>query len=301
MDTQQAITDYLHHLAGLGHAATTLASSRNTLNLFAGYLKLQGITDMLQVTADIITDYKQQVMATTLAATTKQKRLRSVVRLFTWLKKTHALLINPAEGLADDIRVGRKIMPILTVEEVQKLLAQPDLSIQTGLRNRAIIELFYSSALRRSELCGLKVHDLDLSGRLVTVRSGKGGKDRIVPVGKTACHYLRCYLDEVRSGFAGKNPVNESLFLTHQGSTLAGGTIKDFLRRYQQQAGITKQRGSHILRRSCASHMLSGGADLRSIQELLGHEHLHTTQLYTFIAPVDLKEAHRQYHPGRNL
>ncbi len=301
MDLQQAITDYLQHLAGLGYAKTTMDSSNHKLNLFAGYLGQKGITDLLQVTADIMTDYKRQVMATTLAVTTKQKRLRTVARLFTWLKKTHALLINPIEGLADNIRVGRRIMPILTSQEVQKLMAQPDLQTKTGLRNRAIMELFYSSALRRSELCGLKVHNLDQAQRVVTVQNGKGAKDRIVPVGKIACHYLKVYLDEVRPIFAGKTPANEALFLTHLGATLAGGTVKDFLRKYQRQAGITKQRGSHILRRSCASHMLSRGSDIRHIQELLGHEHLHTTLLYTFIAPVDLKEAHRQYHPGRNL
>lgn len=301
MNIPRTITEYLQHLEGLGYAATTMASARDNLNFFTGYLREKGVTDLLQVSADIMAGYKREVMATTLAVTTKQKRLRVVVRLFTWLKSTHALLFNPAEGLADGIRAGRRIMPILTTLEVQKLMAQPDLRIKTGLRNRAIMELFYSSALRRAELCGLKLHDLDLAQRAVTVQNGKGGKDRMAPVGKTACSYLRRYLDEVRSGFAGKNPINESLFLTHRGATLAGGTVKDFLRRYHRQAGITKQRGSHILRRSCASHMLSGGADLRSIQELLGHEHLHTTQLYTFIAPVDLKEAHRQYHPGRNL
>lgn len=301
MNIPQTITEYLQHLEGLGQAATTLASSKDNLNVFAKYLRERGVTDLLQVTGGIMADYRQRIMATTLAVTTKQKRLRIVVRLFTWLENKSALFINPAEGLADSIRTGCRIMPILTTMEVQNLMAQPDLHTKTGLRNRAIMELFYSSALRRAELCGLKVHDLDLGGRVVTVRSAKGGKDRMVPVGKSACYYLKRYLDEVRSTFAGKNRVNDSLFLTHRGATLAGGTVKDFLRRYQLQAGITKQRGSHILRRSCASHMLSGGADLRSIQELLGHEHLHTTQLYTFIAPVDLKEAHRKYHPGRNL
>ncbi len=301
MDIEQTITEYLQHLEGFGQAATTLASGKDNLSVFAEYLREKGVTDLLQVTAGIMADYKRKVMATALAVTTKQKRLRIVARLFTWLTKTHVLLLNPAEGLADSIRTGRKIMPILTTLEVQKLMAQPDLSTKIGLRNRAIMELFYSSALRRSELCGLKVHDLDLGGRVVTVRSGKGGKDRMVPVGKNACYYLKRYLDEVRPTFAGKNPTNDSLFLTHRGATLAGGTVKDFLRIYHRQAGITKQRGSHILRRSCGAHMLSGGADLRSIQELLGHEHLHTTQLYTFIAPVDLKEAHHKYHPGRNL
>ena len=165
MDTQHAITDFLQHLEGLGHAATTMDGSRDNLNFFAEYLRGKGVTDLLQITAGIIADYKQQVMSTTLAVTTKQKRLRTVARLFTWLKCTHALLFNPAEGVADNIRVGRRIMPILTTEEVQKLLAQPDLNIKTGLRNRAIMELFYSSALRRSELCRLKLHDLDLAQR----------------------------------------------------------------------------------------------------------------------------------------
>ncbi len=301
MDIEQTITEYLQHLEGLGHAATTMASGRDNLKFFVGYLKEKGVTDLLQVTGCIMADYKQQVMATTLAITTKQKRLRIVVRLFTWLENKNALLINPAEGLTDTIWTGRRIMPILTALEVQKLMAQPDLSTNIGLRNRAIMELFYSSGLRRSELCGLKAHDLDLDGRVVTVRRDKGGKDRMVPVGTTACYYLNRYLAEVRPTFVGKNPMNESLFLTHQGATLAGGTVKDFLRIYSHKAGITKQRGSHILRRSCASHMLSGGADLRSIQELLGHKHLHTTQLYTFIAPIELKEAHRKYHPGKDL
>ena len=297
VDTQQSITDFLNHLAGLGHKETTISGSRCNLNFFAGYLREKGITDLLAVTAEIIDGYRQKVMAAELAVATKKKRLRIVARLFIRLKKTNSILVNPAVGLGEGIRTGRRIMPVLSIKEVQKLLEQPDTRTETGLRDRAIIELFYSSALRRCELCNLKVDDFDPLERTVTIRNGKGGKDRIVPVGESACHYLRRYLDEVRAGFSG----NEWFFLTRYGTPLQGGTVKDFLRRYQNQAGITKQLGSHILRRSCATHMLQQGGDIRHIQELLGHKHLKTCLLYTVVMDSDLKRAHNKYHPGRNL
>jgi len=298
MDVQETVSGFLHYLAGLGHKETTISGNRCQLNCFAEYLREKGITDLLSVTAGIIDDYRQKVMAAKLAVSTKKRQLRIVARLFIRLKSTNRILVNPAVSLGEGIKTGHRIMPVLSIEEIQKLLAQPDIKTGTGLRDRAIIELFYSSALRCCELCSLRVEDFDPVEGTVTVTNGKGGKDRIVPVGKSACQYLQRYLDEVRIGFGG---ACDSLFLTRYGTALKGGTIKDFLRNYQLRIGVVKEAGSHILRRSCATHMLSRGSDIRYIQELLGHSHPETCSVYTVVKDIEIKEAHNRYHPGRNL
>ena len=179
---------------------------------------------------------------------------------------------------------------------MKRLLAAVDLEKPLGTRDRAILELLYSTGLRAGELVHLGVSDLDEANGTLTVRQGKGGKDRVVPVGEIAFHYLKCYLTEARSRLLGPASV-EILFLTQKGSPMSGANPGMMVRWYARRARISRPANAHMIRRSCATHMLRRQAPIRYIQELLGHRSLDTTQRYTQVVISDLKRIHRRTHP----
>jgi integrase/recombinase XerD len=231
----------------------------------------------------------------------KALKLRPVKRLFEHLVKTHKLLINPTEGLKETCRKHRKIGPVLTLEEVKKLMDQPNLSLRTGIRDRAIMEVLYATAIRLDELLALEVYHVDLADKVLYIRKGKGRKQRVVPLGKAATARLREYLKKIRGHYAKKCPKQRRLFLLNTGETLTPGCIRTNLRKYRTQAGIDKPVSPHTFRRTCATHLLQAGVDIRYIQKLLGHRHLKTTQAYTRIMPVEVKRMHDKTHPGKDL
>jgi integrase/recombinase XerD len=243
-------------------------------------------------------DYKAQVMAGTQALETKALRIRPVKRLFEHLTNSNQLLINPAEGIIETNRREKKIGPTLTQEEVKKLLQQPNMSLRGGIRDRAVLEVLYATGIRRNELLSLEVHDVDLRDGVIHVRKGKGNRQRVVPLGKTAAGYLKEYLEKIRPHYGRKSPKERRLFLTNEGTPLTGGALHVSLYHYRKQAGINKSASPHTLRRSCATHMLQEGADIRYIQKLLGHASLATTQQYCKVIPVDIKKTHEETHPN---
>ena len=183
---------------------------------------------------------------------------------------------------------------VFTEEEVRNLLAIPDCSSRFGIRNRAILETLYSSGLRLMELAGIKLSDLDLNKALLRI-TGKGNKQRIVPVGSQALKAIREYL-KVRPDFTSENSPN-NLFLTRSGKAFNSKQLDIILRAYFELIAQAKGYTPHTLRHSFATHMLSRGADLRAIQELLGHSQLSTTQVYTHVSLEDIKEAYKKGHP----
>lgn len=219
-------------------------------------------------------------------------------RLFEHLRESHRLLIDPTEGVVETNRRYRKIIPVLTVEEVERLLNQPNLSLRSQIRDRAITEMLYCTGIRLNELLSLEVYHVDLKDKVVYIRKGKGRKQRVVPLGNNALKYLREYLDKVRPHYGRKNPKERILFLNNEGFALVGGSVRAFLRRYRLAARIKKTVSPHTFRRSCATHLLQGGADIRYVQKLLGHSRLKTTQFYTRVMPLEVKKTHDQTHPG---
>jgi integrase/recombinase XerD len=184
---------------------------------------------------------------------------------------------------------------------MKKLLDQPNLSLRPHIRNKAIMEVMYCTAIRIDELVSLDVYHADLKDKVLYIRKGKGKKQRVVPLGKTAVKHTREYLEHIRPWWARKNPKEKKLFLNHHGLPLSDDSVRAFLRRYRIAAGIKKPVSPHTLRRSCATHMLQQGADIRYIQKLLGHKYLSTTQAYTKVIPVDLKQTHNRTHPGKEI
>jgi integrase/recombinase XerD len=223
--------------------------------------------------------------------------LRAVKRLFVCLVENNHLLIDPAAGLRDPSTGQRLPRPILTQIEVKRLLLQPNTSVTQGIRDRAFLELLYSTGLRIGEAVALTVHDIDLEAGLLKVQSGKGGKSRVVPIGKEATKWLREYLTKIRPRPNRLAPHERSLFLTYQGTAFTRHTIEVMIRQYARAGKINKQVTCHTIRHTCATHLLEAGADLVAIKELLGHRDLSTTQIYTRVRPVDVKAMHQRTHP----
>jgi integrase/recombinase XerD len=297
MDVVVIITEFKHQLRARGYAENTIEIYRKNLDFFARYLTECSITDIKKVSHQVILDYQAKVRTENNAMETKAIKIRSVKRLFEYLEETHKLLVNPAEGIVETCRKNRKIGVILTVNEINRLFEQPNLSVPMQIRDRAIMEVFYSTAIRLDELLNLEVYHADLKDKVLYIRKGKGRKQRVVPLGTHAVRYLKEYLHKIRPMQAKKRPKERKLFLCHNGDPVSRGTIGSRLREYRIRAGIEKPVSPHTFRRTCATHMLQNGADIRYIQELLGHKDLRTTQFYTKIIPVDIKKTHNKTHP----
>jgi len=301
LDILVTITEYKHHLKTIGYAPATIDSYRKNLDQFQRFLAQSHITDLKKVTHQTIIDYQQAVMAQPVAMETKALKIRPVKRLFEHLVATHRLLINPCDGIIETNRRHRKIGPVLTVEEVKLVMEQPNLSLKTGIRDRAVMEVLYATAIRLDELLNLEIYHADLKDKVLYIRKGKGKKQRVVPLGKTAAAWLKEYLEKIRPYHAKKQPRQRRLFLNHSGRAMTAASVRAALCKYRSQAGITKPVSPHVFRRSCATHLLQQGADIRYIQKLLGHRSLKTTQGYTKVMPVEVKQTHNRTHPGKDL
>jgi integrase/recombinase XerD len=301
LDVDVTIAEFKRQLKAQDYAENSIITYGWALDGFRGYLQTLKITDLRKVTHQIVINYQAELMTKSFAMETKALKIRVVKRLFEYLEDNHQLLINPTEGIVESNRKNRKIGPVLSIEEMQRLLNQPNLSFATQLRDKAAMEVLYSTGIRSNELLSLQVYDVDLKDEVLFIRKGKGKKQRVVPLGKNAVRYLREYLEKIRPRHGRKNPKERLLFLTDEGNPLTWDTIRTKINDYRHKAGLKRPVGLHIFRRSCATHMLQQGADIRYIQKLLGHKHLKTTQLYTKVRPVDLKKTHDKTHPNKEV
>jgi integrase/recombinase XerD len=227
-------------------------------------------------------------------------RLVAVKMFFRGLVREHHLLSNPAAELEMPRTPRRLPRDVLTAAEVEQVLALPDVGTPLGLRDRAILETFYSTGMRRLELIRLQLPDLDLERGTVFIREGKGKKDRVVPIGERAVAWVEKYLAEVRPLLlVGRE--EGWVFLTHRGRRFAENRLTELCHRYVMAAGVGKVGSCHIFRHTAATLMHEGGADIRLIQAMLGHEHLNSTEIYTKVSIVRLKEIHARTHPGATL
>ncbi len=225
---------------------------------------------------------------------------RSLARLISSVKSFYRFLVldgmiskNPASNLSTP-RIWLDLPKFLTEEEVQKLIAQPEKKSSHSLRDKAMLEFLYATGLRVSELTSLRLKDLNLEQGFVLCR-GKGGKERIVPIGHSARLVLRQYLQEVRPRLDKRE--DESLFLTNRGGAFTRQGFWKMLKKYGKQAGLEKKISPHVLRHSFATHLLERGADLRSVQLMLGHSQITTTQIYTHVSRKRIQKVYEKYHP----
>jgi len=197
-------------------------------------------------------------------------------------------------------KLARHLPDTLSPEEVELLLDTPSRHSSQGLRDRAFLELMYSSGLRVSELCNLSLQDLDMEDAFLRVQAGKRGKDRLIPVGKKAIEALSLYLHNGRPSLV-REKTGSILFLSNRGTALSRKTVWYWIKEYASRAGIEKSVKPHLLRHSFATHLLSNGADLRAIQEMLGHVDIGTTEIYTKVDRKRILESHAQFHPRKSL
>jgi integrase/recombinase XerD len=261
-----------------------------------------GLTDVREIKEEDVTAFARYVKAEYKSAAGKElcpRRKQFLVymlaRFCSFLEREEYILINPARLL--EFEKPGKTLPkdILTEEETEKLLSAPNLKRPSGIRDRAVLEILYGSGLRNEEVRNLRFHDLDLDSRYLCVR-GKGSKDRVVPITVIAKKFLNNYLEKVRPFFC-KSGASDIVFLTQSGNPLKGYEINYMIGEAKKKAGITKKVTAHTLRHSCATHLIARGANVRYIQELLGHEAVQTTQIYTHIRPVDLQKIYLETHP----
>jgi integrase/recombinase XerD len=297
MTPEEALLEFRAWLTVHHYRPASVKSYTEMLRPFWAWLAQESITDLRAVTRAGLERYAAHVLAQPLSRGTQALRLRALKRLFACLVEANQLLLDPAGGLRDPEAGGRLPRPVLTPAEVARLLAQPNTSLQVGIRDRAILELFYATGLRIGEVLALTVYDVDLEAGLLRVRTSKSGRGRVVPLGTGAGRWLREYLERVRPRPSRFAPHARALFLTQQGRALTHHVLRGLLQRYVRAAQLRPHVTCHTLRHSCATHLLEAGADLGAIQELLGHRDLRTTQIYTRVRPVEVKAMHQQTHP----
>lgn len=288
-------------------AHTTLRSRRYHLQAFASWCEFREIHHPEEVSPSLLETYQHWLFhyrkadGQPLKLETQSHRLVILRGFFHWLTQQGILLNNPAATL--QLPRKRDALPaaVLKLQEVESIIAQAPLDTPSGLRDRAIMETLFSTGMRRQELLGLKTMDLDLEGGTLWIRMGKGGHQRRIPIGNRALRWLEKYLVESRPLLNPARPDQGWMFLNYQGHPLSLAGITKRLGDYIRQAGIQKRGACHIFRHSAATLMLEGGADIRHIQELLGHRSLDTTQIYTRVSPLHLKDVHTRTHPAAKL
>ena len=298
MKFSQSVQDFERYLLlDMNRSANTIQSYRRDLAKFQAYLTEQEIDKVEAIDEVTVRAFLAKLSQASYAASSTSRMLSSLKQFFLFLRKEGILEINPM-SLVHRPKQGRHLPKVLTAKEIEALLQAPDTSSPHGFRDRAIFELMYATGLRVTELVQLKLEDLHLElGFIQTL--GKGDKERLVPLIDEAIEWLEAYLEQVRPSFlrlAGSASPRE-VFLTERGKAFTRQGIWKNLNKYVALAGIKQTVSPHMLRHSFATHLLENGADLRMVQELLGHADISTTQIYTHISTQRLQEVYRKYFP----
>ncbi len=294
MKLEQLKTVYLNDLAYRGYAVGTIANHRMYLDQVLFFFQSLGVGCVGQLTGKHVWRYQVKLCGEGLTPLGKHAKL-SVVRSFLmWLLKEKYLLVDLTTVITFPKGAIQLPQHILTETEVRQLLALPDVETKRGIRDKAMLELLYSTGIRRAELIGLNLYDVNWHRQTIKVL-GKAGKERIVPVGSTAMYWLGKYLDVVRRpSKAGEQALFIDLLYR---SRMARHTLNRIIAEYSKQSGLAKRITPHTLRHSCATHLLRAGADVRYIQELLGHASPATTQIYARVVISDLQKVFSRSHP----
>ncbi len=288
----QRFTDYIALEQGL--SPLTQEAYRRDLARFAEYADVKGVAAPLDITARTLREYVYHLKDLGLSPASIRRNVSAVRSYFRFLLGDGVIVRDPSERLETPKR-WRELPDVLTVDEVQRLIGAPTLDDTMVFRDRALLELAYGAGLRVSEWITLGVRDLLLEEGLVRV-FGKGSKERLVPIGRSAIGAVAIYLRELRPKLE-KGEGKGILFLNARGRPLTRMGAWKILRGYVERAEITKHVSPHTLRHSFATHLLEGGADLRAVQEMLGHVDISTTQIYTHVDREYLRQVHRSYHP----
>ena len=289
------ITQFLDYLSlERGLAENTLVSYERDLDKFSDYMKKNGMASFNEVKKSDVTDFMLSEKDKGLSANSIARGLTAIKTFFRFLAREGFLKID-VTSVIETPKLWKHLPDSLSSDEVDKMLSKPNLKDWMGTRDKACLELMYATGMRVSEVVNLNLLDANLDLGVVKCL-GKGSKERIVPLGKTAVLAVRRYLEKVRPGLA-KSGSEKGLFLTRLGRKMTRQMFWKIIKSYAKKARIDKNITPHTLRHSFATHLLERGADLRSVQEMLGHANISTTQIYTHINKERLKMIHRQFHP----
>jgi integrase/recombinase XerD len=298
------ISRYLVWMRSQNYSERTVEARAAYLNRFAAWCAERDLFAAGEVSEAVLERYKRHLYRARkadgkpLCFRTQRNQLVPLRGLFRWLYRCRELPANPAADLEMPRMEKRLPKAVLSREEAEAVLSQPDLKTPLGIRDRAILEVFYSTGLRRGELAALRLEALDASRGLLIVRQGKGKKDRVVPIGERALKWTQRYLEEARPKLT-DDPDERTLFLGDRGRPWHVKYLSAMVAAHVRAAEIGKEGSCHLFRHTCATLMLENGADIRYIQQLLGHACLATTEVYTQVSIRQLKEVHTRTHPAK--
>lgn len=296
MDWKRHLDRFIRHLAlekALAH--NTLFAYQNDLNRYTDYLVTHQINNAEQITPLFLQTYIGKLYDLGLGSSSLARNFSAIRGFHRYLVLNGMTEANPAE-LLETPRLKRKLPSVLSVEDVVKIIKQPDTENLLGIRDRAMLEILYGCGLRISELLGLELNRLYPEEEVVRIR-GKGSKERFVPAGREALHWTKIYVGRVRPVLANAARSKNILFLNKDGRPLSRMGFWKILRKYAVAANIGAEVHPHTFRHCFATHLLENGADLRSVQELLGHADISTTQIYTHVSRQQLAKIYKQFHP----
>lgn len=293
---EEQVIDYIHYLTiERGLSLNTRKSYERDLTQYLHFLEKAQVTSWDQIDRFLILSFLQELKTAQKSSATITRMVSSLRRFHQFLRQERYTDHDPMQHI-DSPKKVQKLPDTLSLQEVELLIDTPDTKDILGIRDRAILEVLYATGLRVSELIGLKLNDLHLSmGLLQTL--GKGDKERIVPLGDYAIQWVQRYLEEARPYLTRKHPEEAHLFVNSHGTGLSRQGIWKNLKGIVREAGITKKVTPHTLRHSFATHLLENGADLRTVQELLGHADISTTQIYTHITKKRMTDVYKQHFP----
>ena len=273
----------------------TTASYKNDLSSFIKFLDEYNITDPSEIKTGHINNFFNLLKNVGLASSSAARYFSSLKGFFNYLYMNKYITLNPMEKISAP-KLSKNLPSVLSINEIDKILAKPGTNEKLGLRDKALLEVFYACGLRVSELINLKLSSLYFDEEIVRV-FGKGSKERLVPIGRSAVEWTKKYIKTGRPLLIKGLKSENYLFLNIRGSKLSRMGVWKIVDKYAKEAGITKEVHPHTFRHSFATHLLEGGADLRAVQEMLGHADISTTQIYTHIDREYIKQEHKQFHP----
>ncbi|OXS71250.1 site-specific tyrosine recombinase XerD [Priestia filamentosa] len=291
------IEDFIHYLVvERGLASNTIESYKRDLVKYDEYLKkVETVSSFEEVTREHIIAFMRYMMENGKSSKTIARHVASIRSFHQFLLREHIMDKDPSVHI-ETPQVERTLPKVLSPDEVEALLTAPDESTPFGKREKAMLELLYATGIRVTELMNLNVEDVHMTMGFVRC-IGKGDKERIVPMGKMASEALQKYIEESRSKLLKRNQKEEALFLNHHGRRLTRQGFWKILKKLALSAQIEKELTPHTLRHSFATHLLENGADLRAVQEMLGHADISTTQIYTHVTKKRLKDVYNEFHP----
>jgi integrase/recombinase XerD len=299
-----SLASFLEWCTVTGRAERTVRNLRFNVLTFIAWCGQRGVTRPMEVTRPILLRYQRHLFhyrteeGRPLSFRSQNGTLTAVRSFFRYLSRSNLLLYNPAADM-ELPKVERRLpRHVLTAGEADAVMNQPNLGMPLGVRDRAILEVFYSTGIRRMELIRLKLYDLDAERGTVMIRQGKMRKDRMIPIGERALAWVEKYLSDVRPELV-VEPDDGTLFLTASGEPFSGNRMTQMVKECIDRSGIGKTGSCHLFRHTMATLMLENGADIRFIQAMLGHAELTTTQIYTQVSIRKLKEIHTATHPAK--